>query len=437
MDKIFNLIQKEGRRQKYGLELIPSENYVSGDVLRAMGSVLTNKYSEGYPGRRYYGGNQFIDDIEKLCQERAKKLFSVPYVNVQPYSGSPANFAVYLAVLKKGETFMGLDLPSGGHLTHGWKASATSYFYKSVPYHVGKNGFIDMDEVWRLARDNKPGLIWAGATAYSQAFDFARFAEIADEVGAFFAADIAHIAGLIIAGFHTNPAPYAHIITTTTHKTLRGPRGAMIMVTNRGIKKDPALPQKIDRAVFPGLQGGPHNHIIAGIAVALKEASSKDFKRYAGQIIKNAQALADALLEEGFDLVSGGTLNHMILIDLRPLGKGKGIFAQEALEEAGITVNKNTVPGESSSAFYPSGLRLGTPAITSRGMKEKEMKKIASWIKEVIWQVKDYEIPRQKENISQVLRKFREDIRDNKVIGDIAGQVRKLCSEFPVPGIDD
>ena len=382
---IYKWIIGESKRQKEGLEMIPSENYTSPAVMEAMGSILINKYSEGYPKKRYYGGNFFIDQIELECQSRAKKLFNVEHVNVQPYSGSPANLAVCLATCQPGDAIMGLNLPDGGHLTHGWKVSATGIFYKSVPYHVKANGRVDIDEVWRLARENKPKLIWMGATAYVFQLEFEDFAQIADDVGAYLACDIAHIAGLIVAGAHKTPVPFCHIVTTTTHKTLRGPRGGMIMVTTRGLRKDPELSEKIDRAVFPGLGGGPHDHQTAAIAVALKEAASPKFKKYGNQIVRNAKALAKELIKEGLDLIGKGTENHMVLADLtKTNGAGSGILVQDTLGYIGITVNKNTIPLEPSSPFYPSGIRIGTPALTSRGMKETHMKKIAKWIGAVI-----------------------------------------------------
>lgn len=434
--KIYNLIQAEEKRQKEGLELIPSENYTSASVLEAMGSILNDKYSEGYPLKRYYAGNEFVDGVEILAQERAKKLFGVEHVNVQPYSGSPANFAVYLATCEPGDTIMGLNLPDGGHLTHGWKVSATAIFYKSVPYHVKEDGRIDIEEVRTLAKKHKPKLIWMGATAYPYKFDYKKFAEIADEVGAFLAADIAHVAGLIVAGVHPSPAKYAHIITTTTHKTLRGPRGGIIMVTQKGLKKDPALADKIDKAIFPGFQGGPHDHQTAAIAVTLGEAATAKFKKYGEQIVKNAKALADALKANGIKLVSGGTENHMMLLDLVPIfGPGGGIFVQNALEVAGMTVNKNTIPKDPSSPFYPSGVRMGTPALTTRGMKEKEMKKVGQWIAEVIEEVKNYKLPNNKEKRKEYLEKFEKNIRKNRKLAQIRQEIKKLCSKFPVPGI--
>lgn len=431
--EIADLIAKEQKRQIEGLEMIPSENYVSPGVLQAMGSILTNKYSEGYPKRRYYGGNEFIDEIEILAQERAKKIFNVAYANVQPYSGSPANFAVYMAVCKPGDTIMGLDLTHGGHLTHGFKMSATGIFYNSIPYHVKSNGKVDFDEVWKLAKEHKPRLIWTGATAYVYQYEFDKFAEIADKVGAYLAADIAHTAGLVISKVHMDPAPYAHIVTTTTHKTLRGPRGGMIMITHKGVKKDPELPMKIDKAIIPGFQGGPHNHTTAAIAVALNEASQPRFKVYGNQIVKNAKALANELKKQGLKLVGNGTDNHLVLVDLISiLGPGGGVFAENALDLAGITINKNTIPGEPSSPFYPSGIRLGTPALTTRGMKEKDMKHIAAWIVEVLQVINTYKLPENKEERKDYLIKFRKDIKSNKTLKQIRGEIKKFTSTFPI-----
>lgn len=431
--EIFSLIAKETKRQKEVLEMIPSENYVSPAVLEAMGSILTNKYSEGYPRKRYYGGNENIDEIELLAQNRAKKLFKVEHVNVQPYSGSPANLAVYMATCKPGDIIMGLNLPDGGHLTHGWKVSFTGIYYKSIPYHVRKDGRVDFDEVWKLVKQHKPKLIWTGATAYVYQYEFDKFAKIAESVGAYFAADIAHTAGLVISGVHIDPSPYAHIITTTTHKTLRGPRAAMIMVTKKGIEKDPELPLKLDRAVFPGLQGGPHDHTTSAIAVALKEASKPLFKKYGKQIVKNAKTLAKELIKNNFKLVGNGTENHMVLIDLTPIfGPGGGFFMQYALDAAGITLNKNTIPGEPESPFYPSGVRLGTPALTTRGMREKDMKKIANWIREVINCVNDYRLPKDKKQRPEYLNKFRKDVVKNKTIISVKRAIKKFASSYPI-----
>lgn len=434
---IYQLIQKESVRQKDGLELIPSENYTSAAVMEAMGSILTNKYSEGYARKRYYGGNEFIDDIELLAMERAKKLFKVPHANVQPYSGSPANLAVYMATCQPGDVIMGLNLPDGGHLTHGWKVSATAIFYKSVPYHVRDDGRIDFDEVSRLAKEHKPKLIWAGATAYCYQYEYDKFAEIAESCGAYFAADIAHVAGLIAAGAHSDPVPYAHIVTTTTHKTLRGPRGGMIMVTQKGLDKDAELGNKIDKAVFPGLQGGPHDHQTGAIAIALKEALAPEFKEYGHQIVKNAKVLAQTLVKHGLKLVAGGTENHLILVDLVPqFGPGGGIFGSEILEAAGMTVNKNTIPKDPGSPFYPTGIRLGTPATTTRGMKETEMEKIGEWIAKAILEVKGYQLPDKKEERNAYIAKFKTELAGNVNIKKIRQEVKDLCKNFPVPGIE-
>ena len=427
--KIYDAIKNEIKRQEEGLELIPSEIAASIPVMEALGSVMTNKYSEGYPYKRYYGGQQNADVIESIAIERAKKLFSVPHANVQPYSGSPANFAVYVAVCKPGDTVMGLNLPDGGHLTHGWKASATSIFFNSVPYHVKADGYLDLEEIERLAVKHKPKLIWVGATAYVREFPFEKIAKIADKVGAYMAADIAHIAGLVVAGAHKSPVKYAHIVTTTTHKTLRGPRGGMILVTAKGLKKDPELADKIDRAIFPNLQGGPHNHQTAAIAVTLGEAMKPSFKKWGHQVVKNAKALAAELMKNGIKLVSNGTDNQMMLINC---GKGRGMFFQEALEAAGITVNKNTIPAEPSSPFYPSGVRLGTPFITVRGMKEKEMKILGRWIVRVMAEIKQFEFPENKEERAAATKKFRSYISKSKELKQIKAEVKSLCKKFPL-----
>ena len=430
--EVFEIMQSELKRQEEGLEMIPSENFVSKAVLEAMGSVFTNKYSEGYPGKRYYGGNEFIDKVETLAIERAKKAFNVPYANVQPYSGTPANFAVYLATCAAGDSIMGQSLPDGGHLTHGWKTSFSGIFYKSVQYHVKADGYIDFEEVRKLARENKPKLIWVGASAYVRQFPFKEMAEIADEVGAYLAADVAHISGLIIGGVHPSPSQYVHIITTTTHKTLRGPRGAIIMVTEKGLQKDPDLGKKIDKAVFPGLQGGPHDQTTAAIGVALGEALRPEFKDYAKQIVANAKALAAALMKNGLKLVSNGTDNHLMLVDLTSIRNGHGIFAEAALDEASITINKNTIPQDPSSPFYPSGIRLGTPAITTRGMKESEMEKIAKWVVEIINETKKYSLPADKGEIPEYIRKFKDEIKQNAAVKKVRQEVKELCGGFPL-----
>jgi glycine hydroxymethyltransferase len=430
--EVFNIIEKEKERQEYSLEMIPSENFVGPNVMKANGSVLTNKYSEGYPRKRYYGGNEHIDEIEQLAIDRAKKAFGVEHVNVQPYSGSPANFAVYCAVCEPNDKIMGLNLFDGGHLTHGWKVNATSKFFESIPYHTKADGYIDLEEVRRLALEHKPKLIWCGATAYVREFPFEEFAQIADEVGAYFAADIAHISGLIIGEAHKSPVDFAHIVTTTTHKTLRGPRGGMIMVTKKGLEKDPDLSKKVDKAIFPGLQGGPHDHTTAGIAVALGEALKPEFKDYASQVVKNAKALATSLMNNGVNIVTDGTDNHMVLIDLTNQGAGKGLYVQDAMDLAGITANKNTIPAEPFSAFYPSGIRLGTPALTTRGMKEEQMVQIGKWISEIIDEVNDYSMPKDKEERREIIRKFKSEIVDNEKLKNIRKEVVELCKSFPL-----
>jgi glycine hydroxymethyltransferase len=404
--EIAALINSEARRQFEKIRLIPSENYVSVAVLEAAGTVLTNKYSEGYPGRRYYEGQQFIDPIETLAARRAEALFGVDHANVQPYSGSPANLAVYLAFLAPGETVMGMALPMGGHLTHGWPVSVTGKWFRSVQYGVrADTGRVDLDQVRDLALAERPKLIFCGGTAIPRTIDFPAFAEIAAEVGAVLVADIAHIAGLVAGGAHPSPVGHAGVITTTTHKTLRGPRGAMIMTTAEHASA-------VDKAVFPGLQGGPHNHTTAAIAVALREAAQPAFSRYAHQVVANGQALAAALLDRGYALVSGGTDNHLILIDLTPQGIA-GKPAAKALDRAGIEVNYNTVPFDPRRPFDPSGIRIGTPAITTRGLGESHMTQIAAWMDEAITAAaKD----------------------DDPVIERIAGEVRELLAGFPMPG---
>ncbi|MBU1519164.1 serine hydroxymethyltransferase [Patescibacteria group bacterium] len=426
--QIYQVIQNEVQRQQEGIELIPSENIASPAVIEALGTPLTNKYSEGYPGARYYGGQEYIDVIETLAIERAKKLFGVPYANVQPYSGSLANLAVYVAICEPGDTIMGQGLLDGGHLTHGWKASATSMFYNAIQYHVKENGRLDFEEIEALAKKHKPRLIWVGATAYVREFPFQKFAKIADEIGAYLVADIAHVAGLIVAGVHKSPVPYAHIITLTTHKTLRGPRGGMILVTEKGLKKDPELGKKINRAIFPNLQGGPHDHQTAAIAVALGEALKPSFKTYGKQIIINAKTLAEELMNKGAKLVSKGTDNHMMLIDC---GIGRGVLLEIALDMAGITLNKNTIPREQASPFYPSGVRLGTPSVTTRGMKAPQMRQIARWIIEVMKEIEKHELPENKTERSKYLQEFKTIMKKNKELTRIKQEVKTLCKKFP------
>lgn len=408
-DKIFDLIRKEEKRQAGTLMMIPSENYSSRAVREASGSVLSHKYSEGYPGRRYYQGNKIIDEIENLAIERAKKLFGVPHVNVQPYSGAPANAAVYLGLLQPGDTLMGMALSAGGHLTHGHpKITFSGKYFNSIQFGLDQSGFIDYEEVARLAKLYKPKLIVAGTTAYPRTLEWKRFSEISDSVGAILMADIAHIAGLVVSGVHPDPVPYCHIVTTTTHKTLRGPRGALIMVTKKGLRKDPDMVKKTDRAVFPGLQGGPHDHQTAAIAVCLSEAATPAFRKYGKYVVENAKVLASRLLASGFQLVSGGTDNHLMLIDLRSKGT-LGKPTAELLEEAGIVVNYNAIPNDPNPPMNPSGIRLGTPALTTRGMGKTEMIKIAGLINEVVENPKSAK--RVKLEVKNLCRKFPIDLR--------------------------
>jgi glycine hydroxymethyltransferase len=404
--EIAELVEAEAQRQAHKIRLIPSENYVSRAVLEASGTLLTNKYSEGYPGKRYYEGQQVIDQVESLAIDRAKALFEVEHANVQPYSGSPANLAVYLAFLKPGDTVMGMALPMGGHLTHGWNVSITGKWFRAVQYDVGREtGRVDLDQVRELALAERPKLIFCGGTAIPRLIDFEGFAAIAREVEAILCADIAHIAGLVAGGAHPSPAPHADVISTTTHKTLRGPRGAMLMSRSEHASA-------LDRAVFPGLQGGPHNHTTAAIAVALKEAAMAEFRLYAAQIVENAKALADGLRERGFDLVSGGTDNHLILLDLTGKGIG-GKPAAQALDRAGIELNYNTVPYDPRKPFDPSGIRLGTPSVTTRGMTVEHMAPIARWIEAAVDAAK---------------------ADDGDGLDAIAEEVRDFTSAFPIPG---
>ncbi len=432
--EIYKLIKLEEKRQRETLQMIPSENIATPEVREALGTVLVNKYSEGYPGKRYYQGQEFSDDIERLAIERAKTLFDVPFANVQPYSGSPANTAVYFALLEPGDVIMGMELSSGGHLTHGHpKVTFSGRYFKSVQYTVEKNGSIDFIKLEELALKYKPKIIVSGFTAFPKIINFKKFGQIADKVGAWHLADISHIAGLVAGGVHPSPVPYAHVVTATTHKTLRGPRGAIILVTEKGLKKDPELGEKINKAIIPGLQGGPHNNTTAAIAICLKTAATTKFKKYAEQIVKNSQALALALKGYGFEMVSGGSENHLILIDLRNK-KIDGWCAAWALEYAGIVVNRNTVPGETGSAFYPSGIRLGTPAITSRGMKEKEMKVIAGYFNECI-NIAIELIPQNisssnKDAAKQARKAFKDAAQKDKAIKEIRIKVKKLCLKF-------
>lgn len=406
-EQVYKILQAEMKRQSEGIELIPSENYVSPAVLEAMGSIFTNKYSEGYPGKRYYGGQQFVDQIENLAIERAKKLFNAEHVNVQPYSGSPANSAVYFALLEYKDTVMGLKLDQGGHITHGLSVSFSGKFYNFVPYYVDPKTYrLDYAAIRKIALECKPKLIVAGYTAYPRDIDWAEFKKIADEVGAITMADVSHIAGLIAGKQLKNPFDAGFdVVTTTTHKTLRGPRSAIIMCRAKYAKP-------IDKAVFPGLQGGPHDHTTAAKAICFGEALQPGFQKYAAQIIKNAKTLAEELAKLGWKLITGGTDNHLLLADVTVFGL-RGMEAEDALDKAGITLNKNTVPYDSRGPFDPSGIRFGTPAVTTRGMKEPEMKQIAKWMDDVVKHPSD----------EALLKRIKEE-------------VRKLCMQFPVPGIN-
>ncbi len=432
-DVIFHLVEQEKQRQLDKIGLIPSENTVSPAVSAVLSSVLSNKYSEGYPLRRYYEGNQYIDQVELLAQERIKVLFGVPYVNVQPYSGSPANLAIYFALMQPGETLMGLKLSNGGHLTHGHpKVTASGVFYNSVQYGVKADARIDFEEMRTLALEHKPKVIVAGNTAYPFLLEFEKFREIADEVGAWLVADISHVTGLVVGGEHPSPVPFADVIMTTTHKTFRGPRGAMILVTERGLAKDPDLGKKIDSAIIPGLQGGPHNATTAAIAIAAAEAMTPEFKVYAKQIRKNADALAGALTNRGLVLVGGGTETHLMIIDLTKVGIGLGVQTAYALDVAGIYANRNTVPTEQGSPFYPSGVRIGTPLVTSRGMKEAEMEQIANWIARVVDRVKEKWPTLPTKGRQAYIAQFKAEAERDEVLLAIYEEVKSLTKRFPL-----
>jgi len=401
--QIYELMRQEAARQSGSIRLIPSENYVSKAVMLASGSCLTNKYAEGYPGKRYYEGQQVTDLIERMARERVKKIFKADHANVQPYSGSVANLAAYAALINPGDTIMGMSLVHGGHLTHGWKVSVTSKFYNSVPYPVDHDtGRLDFNHIEALAKKHRPKLIISGATAYPREIDFEIFGRIAKKVAAYHLSDIAHVAGLVVAGIHKSPVPYADIVSTTSHKTLRGARGGMLLC-----KAEHA--EKVDKAVFPGLQGGPHMHTLTAIAVAMAEADTPEFVAYAKQIVKNAKALAQKLLEYGFNLVTGGTDNHLILVDLRNK-KLPGRKVAKALDRARIVTNYNTVPGDPAPPSNPSGLRIGTPAMTTRGMKEPEARQVATFINKVV-----------------------ENIDNETVIEEVGKEVLLLCSQFTIP----
>lgn len=401
--ELYEAIKKEAERQEYKLNLIASENYASRAVMEAQGSIMTNKYAEGYSGKRYYGGCDYVDVAEDLAIARAKEIFNAKYVNVQPHSGSGSNMAVYFSVLQPGDTIMSMDLSHGGHLSHGSPVSFSGKLYNIVPYGVNKETeMLDYDELLKMAKECKPKMIVCGASAYPREIDFKKFREIADDVGAYLLADIAHIAGLVVAGVHQSPVPYADFVTTTTHKTLRGPRGGMI------ISRTEELAVGVNKAVFPGIQGGPLMHIIAGKAVAFKEAMSEDFKQDQAQTVKNAKTLCKCLKEKGFDIVSGGTDNHLMLVNLNNMNI-TGKDAEAALSKAGIIANKNTVPFETRSPFVTSGVRLGTPACTTRGMKEKEMELIADYIETAI-----------------------KNAENDKLLSETSDKVKELCSRFPV-----
>lgn len=404
---IHDLILKEEKREWNTIRLIPSENYASEAVMQATGSILTNKYSEGYPGKRYYEGQQYTDAVEQLAIDRAKALFNMEHANVQPYSGSPANMAVYHAVMEHGDTIMGLALPHGGHLTHGWKVNFSGKTYHSTPYELDPDTeMLNFDKILEQAREVKPKIIIAGYTAYPRIIDFEKFREVCDEVGAIFHADISHITGLIVGGVHPSPFPMADTGISTSHKTLRGPRGAFIV-------SKAEYGEKIDKAIMPGLQGGPHNHTTAAIAVAFEEATKPEFKTYAQQIVKNAKSLADRLNSHGFRLISGGTDNHLILFETQQSKDINGREAARALDKAGIVTNCNTVPFDPNPPMKPSGVRIGSPAITSRGMKEPEMEKIGDWMNDVI-----------------------SNPGDDSVLSRVKGEVEELCKSFPCPGMD-
>lgn len=429
MDKTFVFIEKEEKRQKETLALIPSENYVSDSVRKAASSIFMNKYAEGYPEERYYQGNKYVDEVENYAIDRAKKLFGAPHANVQPYSGTPANIACLFALAEEGDKICGLKLSAGGHLTHGHpKITFSGKYFDSVQYDVDKEGRINYKKLEELVKKEKPKVIFAGTTAYPFKIDFERFGKIADSVGAYLVTDISHIAGMVVKGEHQSPVNYAHVVTTTTHKTLRGPRGAIIMATSKGLQEDTKLPEKIDRAVFPGIQGGPHVNTIAAIAVALKEAYKSSFKDYIKDVVTNSKTLAESLEARGFKVF--GTENHLMLLDFSNFGGGSQMAI--ALEEAGIVVNKNTIPKDKYPPLYPSGVRLGTPAVTTRGLEKKDMEKIAGWIKRVFELVKDERLPDEKEERKKFLDDFSERIKGNEDIRKVRKEVKMFLKDYPL-----
>lgn len=435
---IFQLIKAEEKRQEETLMMIPSENYASKNVLKALGSVLANKYAEGYPKKRYYQGNGIVDQIELMAINKTKELFKVAHCNVQPYSGSPANNAVYFALLEKTtDSICGLKLSSGGHLTHGHpKVTLIGKYFQSWQYDldINQKDHFDYDLILKEVKKNKPKVIVVGTTAYPRILNWEKFAEIAAEVKAYLLADISHIAGLILAGVYPSPVPFVDIVTTTTHKTLRGPRGAIIMVTEKGLQKDLELPKKIDAAVFPGLQGGPHMNQIAALVVALDEAKKPSFKKYGEQIVNNAKELEKVFQEKEIYMVTGGTDSHLLLLDLAKSGfsPGMGFLAAYALECANIILNKNSVPNDPSSAFYPSGVRLGTPGLTTRGMKEKEMRKIGNWIVDICRELKGFALPKDEIVRKEKIREFKLKIVENQTVLKVKKEVIALCRRFPV-----
>lgn len=432
-DRIFELIEQEEKRLIEKIGLIPSENHTSPQVSAVLSSSLSSKYSEGYPGRRYYEGNQIIDQVENLAIDRVKQLFGVPFANVQAHSGSPANSAIYFALAKPGDPIMGLSLAAGGHLTHGHpNVTFSGRYFDSAQYGLDDNARIDFDEVRTLAKKHKPTVIVCGTTAYPFIIDFAKFREIADEVGAWLVADISHITGLVIGEQHPSPVPHVDVIMSTTHKTFRGPRGAMILVTERGLDRNPKLGAEINKAIIPGLQGGPHNASVAGIAVAAAEAMRPEYKQYAAQVRKNADAMASALMEKGVKLVGDGTENHLMLIDLTNYSDGLGTQVAYAMDVAGMYANRNTIPDEPVSPFYPSGIRIGTPLVTTRGMKEAEMVKISRWIAQVIDIVKDSKLPEDKKARGKFVREFRAKADSNENLKAIGNEVTKMASHFPL-----
>lgn len=428
-----DLISQEQDRQQSTLQLIPSENYTTPEVMAAVGSCLMNKYSEGYVAKRYYEGNEIVDQIEQLAIDEAKALFKVPHANVQPYSGSPANAAIEMALLEPGDTMLGLQLQSGGHLTHGHpKVTFGGKFFRTVQFGLDSSARIDIAALRELAQKEQPKLIIIGNTAYPFELDFSVFAEIADSVGAWLVADISHVAGLVVAGEHPDPVPYAHVVMTTTHKTLRGPRGAMILVTQKGLDRDSELADKIDKAVFPGLQGGPHNNTTAGIAAALLQAKTPEFSEYARQIRRNATALANELIAGGLTLVGGGTETHLMILDLREWGGGTQLAF--ALAQAGIVANKNSVPNDPFPPFYPSGVRLGTPSLTTRGMKEPEMVQLAKWIVEIEGLTRQFSLSAEssKEDRRRVIKEAKSWAKSAPELAKIRQEVRDLCATFPI-----